>query len=295
MKKGRFLFAALCLIFAAFILASTSMEANAAVPTYKRSWEYFNCTLLLSPNWAWTIMPGHRYEFSNQTRTWENNDGVGNQFLELFTGPVYINKISDNVTFKLPIWYYYMGFPNIDQRNTSAPKWPKDTSRRDNDYYYSHNIEFVPIFEIRLGSFTIANRIILHNKLYANNAFYTRANQRRGWSMMLREMVTLSYNISPSFTLTIGDEVFFGMIEDRGTNNERDIDAGARVVGEPFFEGSGFSMNRFYLGFIYKYSDFINVHPQYMLESNHNTADDYELISKGHYLMVTVNYTIKLF
>lgn len=283
MKKRRIIMLALCMLFAVGILASTMTDANAAVPNYRRSWTYLNCTLLLSPNWAWTIMPGHRYEFYNQTKV--DDEGVGNQFYEFFTGPVFITKLNDNVTFKLPLWYYYMGFPN-----TTGSR-----SGRDNNYFYSHNIEVVPIFEVRLGSFVIANRIILHNKIYANNSQYTRENQRRGWSMLLREMVTLTYNLTPSFALTMGDEVFFGMIEDRGTNNPHDIDSGKRVVGEPFFEGSGFSMNRFYAGFIYRFDQFVNIVPQYILETNHQTTDDYELISKGHYLFVTINYTMKLY
>ena len=282
MKKRRIIMLALCMLFAVGILASTMSDANAAVPTYHRTWTYLNCTLLLSPNWAWTIMPGHRYEFFDNTQV--DDEGRGNQFYEFFTGPVFITKLNDNVTFKLPVWYYYMGFPNI----------PGGRSGRDNDYYYSHNLEIVPIFEIRLGSLVVANRIILHNKFYANNANYTEEAQRRGWSMLLREMVTLTYNISPNFALTLGDEVFFGMIEDRGTNNITNS-KGVRLVGEPRFEGSGFSMNRFYAGFILRYDQFINIVPQYILETNHQTTDDYELMSKGHYLFVTINYTIKLY
>ncbi|MBP7585232.1 MAG: DUF2490 domain-containing protein [Spirochaetes bacterium] len=283
MKKRRIIMLALCILFAAGILVSTMTEANAAVDTYQRTWTYLNVTLLISPNLGWTIMPGHRYEFSNTGK--EDDEGVGNQFYEFFTGPVFISKLNDNVTFKLPLWYYYMGFPNTTG----------STSGRDNNYYYSHNFEIVPIFEVKLGSFVVANRIILHNKLYANNSVYTRENQRRGWSMLLREMITVTYNLTPSFALTMGDEVFFGMIEDRGTNGANDVDSGRRTVGEPFFEGSGFSMNRFYAGFIYRFTPFVNVVPQYILETNHNTTDDYELKSKGHYLFVTVNYTFKMF
>jgi len=273
---------ALCILFTAGILVSMMTEANAAVPTYRRSWEYLNVTLLISPNLGWTIMPGHRYEFSNTK--YEDDEGVGNQFYEFFTGPVFITKLNDNVTFKLPLWYYYMGFPNTTG----------SASGRDNNYWYSHNFEIVPIFEVKLGSFVVANRIILHNKLYANNYLYTEQNQRRGWSLLMREMVTLTYNIAPSFALTIGDEVFMGLVEDRGTNGANDV--GVRKVGEPFFEGSGFSMNRFYAGFIYRFDQFVNIVPQYILETNHEaTTGDYEILSKGHYLFVTINYTIKMF
>jgi len=278
MKKGRYLLVALCLVFAAFILVSTVMEANAAVPTYRRTWTYLNFNLLISPNWAFTIMPGHRYEFYDDTQ--EDDEGRGNQFYELFVGPVYINKISDNVTFKLPLWYYYMGFPNLGGTR----------SGRDNNYFYSHNFEFVPIFEVRFGSLMIANRIILHNKFYANNAVYTEEAQRRGWSLLMREMISLTYDVTPSFSLTMGDEVFIGLIEDRGTNEIR-----GNAIGEPFFEQHGFSMNRFYAGFIYKFSPFVSIHPQYILESLHNPNDDYEFYKKGHYLYVIFNYAFKLY
>ena len=279
MKKRRIIMLALCILFAAGILVSTTTNANAAVPTYHRTWTYLNCTLLLSPNWAWTIMPGHRYEFFDDTQV--DDEGRGNQFYEFFTGPIFITKLNDNVTFKLPIWYYYMGFPNIAQ---------KPATRRDNDYFYSHNLEVVPIFEVRLGSLTIANRIILHNKLYANNAVYTEEAQRRGWSLLMREMVTLTYSLTDSFALTMGDEVFIGLVEDRGTNEIR-----GAAIGEPFFEQNGFSMNRFYAGFIYKFTPFVNVVPQYILETLHNPSDDYEFYKKGHYLFVTINYALKLY
>lgn len=275
MKKRRIIMLALCILFAAGILVSTMTEANAAVPTYHRTWTYLNCTLLISPNWAWTIMPGHRYEFFDSNQV--DDEGRGNQFYEFFTGPIFITKLNDNVTFKLPLWYYYMGFPNTGGT----------TSGRDNNYFYSHNFEVVPIFEVRMGSFMFANRIILHNKFYANNNLYSNSAQRRGWSMLLREMVTVTYNLAPSFALTMSDEVFVGMVEDRGTPDP--------ARGEPYFEKNGFSMNRFYAGFIYRFDQFINVVPQYILESNHDPRDNYELASKGHYFYLTINYTIKLY
>ncbi len=276
MKKGRFCVVVL-LLLVAFAIFFSAIDAQAAVPTYRRTWEYFNINLALSPNWAFTIMPGHRYEFYDDTQP--DNEGRGNQFYELFLGPVYINKLNDNVTFKLPLWYYYMGFPNI----------PGGASGRDNDYYYSHNFEVVPTFEIKLGSFVLANRIILHNKLYANNAVYTEEAQRRGWSLLMREMVSMMYFLNESIALSIGDEVFIGLIEDRGTNDNR------AKIGEPFFEQHGFSMNRFYAGILYRFDPTLTIHPQYILESLHNPSDDYELMKKGHYFYLVVTYTIKLY
>ena len=66
-------------------------------------------------------------------------------FYEFFTGPIYINKLSDNVTFKLPMWYYYMGFPNTAGQ----------AAVRDNNYYYSHNFEFVPDLRSTHGQFHV--------------------------------------------------------------------------------------------------------------------------------------------
>ncbi|MCX7679108.1 MAG: DUF2490 domain-containing protein [Spirochaetes bacterium] len=281
MKKGKFL-AIVFFLAMAFTALISAVDVYAAVPTYGRTWEYFNLNILLSPNWAFTVMPGHRYEFYDDTQP--DNEGRGNQFYELFTGPIYINKLNDNVTFKLPLWYYYMGFPNM----------PGATSGRDNDYYYSHNFEVVPIFEVKIGSFLFINRIILHNKFYANNRLYNNQELRRGWSLLMREMVSVLYFLNDTFALSIGDEVFIGLVEDRGTNEMRERN-GKPTIGEPFFEQHGFSMNRFYAGILYRYDPTLSIHPQYILESIHNPSDDYELTKKGHYIFLVITYTLRLY
>ncbi len=280
MKKRRCCVVVLLLVACAIFISA--IDAQAAVPTYRRTWEYFNLNLALSPNWAFTIMPGHRYEFYDDTQ--KDNEGRGNQFYEFFMGPIYINRLNDTVTFKLPLWYYYMGFPNC----------PGSASGRDNDYFYSHNLEVVPIFEVKLGSFVMINRIILHNKLYANNSAYTEEAQRRGWSLLMREMLSFMYFLNDSFALTMGDEIFIGLIEDRGTNNIT-RSTGARIIGEPYFEQHGFNMNRFYAGVLYRFDPTLTIHPQYILESVHNPADDYELTKKGHYFFLVVTYTLKMY
>jgi hypothetical protein len=274
--KRRFAKLALCTVLAAIAIASMVLDATAQtapVVHRHRNWDYLNVTLNLSPDLDFTIMPGYRYEWYNDAR--EDDEGDGSVFYELFMGPTFNFRLTENLTFKLPLWYYYMGFPI------------KGLNGADDDYFYSHNFEILPIFIYRLGNFMVMNRTIFHNKFYANNALYDNADERRGWSLLMREFVQLYYTVGHGFTLTLGDEVFFGLVEDRGTNQIK--------KGEPFFEGSGYSMNRLYMGVIYKVNDQLSLHPQYLLETTYNRADDYHMTGKNHYFYFIVNYSMKLY
>lgn len=233
-----------------------------------RTWEYVNFTALLSPNWAFVVMPGHRYEYYRH-----DGESLGTFMYELFAGPVYIKKF-DKLTFKLPVWYYYMGF--------DLKKTPLD------DYLYSHNIEVLPIVEYKIGKATLINRVIFHNKVYAHNDYYERAKDKKGYSLLIRELVRLNYQITDTVGFTVADEMFFGAIEDGGTKD-------SRLIGEPFYAKKGFTKNRFYTGFNFKLAPMISLSTQYIYETNYNPNHDHKLIDRNHYAFLTLNYVMKLF
>ncbi|HMB19929.1 MAG TPA: DUF2490 domain-containing protein [Spirochaetota bacterium] len=252
-----------------------------------RTWEYVNFTALLSPNWAFVVMPGHRYEYyrHDKSKIKDGEHTLQTFMYELFVGPVYIKKF-DKLTFKLPVWYYYMGF---DFSNLALGP--------DNDfgYLYSHNIEVLPIFEYKLGKATLVSRTIFHNKVYAHSKFYDEAKDKKGYSLLLRQLLRINYPLTESIVFTIADEVFYGLVEDDGTNDADDNAAPFKLVGEPFYAQESFNKNRLYTGFVFKFTPFISLSTQYIYETNYIVDDDYKLKDRNHYAQFTLNYVMKLY
>ncbi len=249
-------------------LVATVFSATAqAEPLAGRMWENINFTAVLSPDWAFTIMPGHRWEFS---RNGAPNATSDTYFQELFIGPTLTMKLSDSLKFKLPVWYYYMGFPN----------------RFNGTYRFSHNLEILPIFEYKLdANLMISSRSIFHN------TFFTSMNGS-GWSTLLREMILINYTLSPTCTIFAGNEIFIGLLTD-GTY------AGAYGPG---FSPSGIDENRVIAGFTYKLTPEISITPQYIYSNTWpatagvgNSAIAGVPSLSAHNFYLTVGYTMKCF
>ncbi len=243
--------ATLILFFTSLMLPRTATGA-----TTGRFWTYLNVTSLHGPNWALVAMPGLRYEFARSDDP-STLSPKGIYFYEFFAGPVY-TLTTGAFTLKLPIWYYYMGFPTTD------------------DYFYSHNIEFLPILNCRLGRLTLTSRTIFHNTIYAS--VYGSSELRNGYSMVVRQLLQLSYTVNTCMNLVIADEPFFGVIEDS--------EAPPSAIG---FWPKGFRLNRVYLGFGYKITPQITLSPQYVLETAY---DGGSLTDTNHYFFVTFSYTL---
>lgn len=224
-----------------------------------RLWSYFNLTSLVSPNWAIIAMPGMRYEFARSDDP-SMLPAKGVYFYELFVGPVF-TKNHGAFTFKLPLWYYYMGFPSTGT------------------YSYSHNIEVLPILSYRFGKTTLTSRTIFHNTIYAS--VYDTSYQRTGYSLVVRQMLQIAHEIDERATLILADEPFFGVIADK--------QATPSPIG---FWPKGFRLNRVYAGLQYRLTPRITVSPQYVLETVH---DEGTVTDVNQYLFVTISYVLKLF
>lgn len=260
----------------AIILFATAAKPSEAAPNTGRTWIYGNLTTLLSPNWAFVVMPGHRYEFSRSYD--EGQDQYKTFFYELFAGPVYIKKFG-NLTLKLPLWYYYMGFDFSNHNKKGAI----------GDYLYSHNIEFLPILEYKMGNMVLMNRIIFHNKIYAKNKLYGTDDLKSGFSMLIREKFQITYLLNKKMGLIFADEIFIGAVEDTDTS---DLNLPS---GEPFYAKKKFNKNRVYLGMFYKVTPMTKLVPQYILETNYLPEDDYKLKDVHHYINLTISHVIKMF
>jgi len=263
------------LVFSALLLAALTVAVSRPVSAGETHtegwlWLYANMTGVVTQNWAFTLMPGIRYELSDNL---EDTGGV--TMYELFAGPMYMHRFGA-LRIKVPLWYYYMGFPIV----------AKDESGKD-DYFDSHNLELIPILDYSWGPLTLTSRSIFHNKLHARNAAFKTDSQRNGYSLLLRQMIQLSYALTPKVALTLADEVFLGLVEDDETNDIK--------KGEPFFERQGFSMNRLYAGAMLAIIPGVSVAPQYVLETHHDPDNDSELTRIRHYLFVTINGVVSLF
>jgi len=262
---------ALSILVVAVILLSGVPPLFAEEPrSDAQVWLYGNMTGVITPSWAYTVMPGIRYRLTDS-----KEDPGGVTMYELFTGPMYMHRFG-SLRLRVPLWYYYMGFPI-----------PAKGEGSENDYFDSHNLEVIPILDYALGRLTLTSRSIFHSKLYARNAAFKTDSHRNGYSLLLRQMLQASYSLTPGIALVLADEVFLGLVEDDET---ADINK-----GEPFFEKKGFSMNRLYAGASVAIIPGLSVSPQYVLETHHNPDKDSELTRIRHYLFVTINGVVSLF
>jgi len=249
-------FACAALILCVILLLLPNLGSASATG---RFWSYFNVTSLISPKWAIVTMPGFRYEFA---RSDDPNmlPAKGVYFYEFFIGPVF-TKTSGAFTFKLPVWYYYMGFPS------------------EGTYFYSHNIEILPILSYRLGRTTLTSRTIFHNTVYAS--VYQTPEMRSGYSLVIRQLLQIAHEIDERTTVILADEPFFGTIEDG--------QAPPNPIG---FWPSGFRLNRVYAGLQYRITPTIIISAQYVFETAH---DEGAVTDVNQYLFITLSYVLKLF
>lgn len=241
------------------LMITVALPVSGKASTTGRFWSYLNVTSLIDAKWAIVTMPGFRYEFARSDDP-SMLPAKGLYFYEFFIGPVY-SRTSGAFTFKLPVWYYYMGFPS------------------DNSYFYSHNIEILPILTYRTGRTTFTSRTIFHNTVYAS--VYETSEMRKGYSLVIRQLLQVAHCIDERTTLIIADEPFFGVIEDG--------EAPPSPIG---FWPSGFRLNRIYAGLEYSITPRIRISPQYVLETAH---DEGTVTDVNHYLFVTFTYVLRLF
>lgn len=231
-------------------------------PRGGRVWTYVNLTTVMSPHWAFVAMPGVRYEFA---RSDPISFAPANKlyFLELLAGPVYTIRVTPLFALKLPLWYYYMGYP----------------VNATGDYYYSHNIEFLPIVELRANKLTLTSRTIFHNTVYAS--VYETVEERSGYGLVVREMLKLDYRFNETLSLVIAEEPFWGVVEDSH--------APTHVLG---YWPKGFRLNRVYTGFNIKVGPHYMLSPQYVYETSY---DNGHVVAENHYLYITFTRVLKLF
>jgi hypothetical protein len=244
-----------CILFLV-ALASSTLPRYSASATTGRFWTYLNVTALVSPSWSLVTMPGFRYEFARTEETMICSNR-GFYFYEFLIGPTHAHTWG-RFSLKLPLWYYYMGFPSPDEHD------------------YSHNIEFLPILNCRLDRLSFTSRTIFHNTVYAS--VYETPELKNGYSLVIRQYLEISYAVDQRLNIQLADEPFFGVIEDR--------EAPPSSIG---FWPSGFRLNRIYAGFKFQVTPCLSLAPQYVYETAYNEG---RVTDSNHYIFFTFSYVL---
>lgn len=257
-------------LFTVAVFTTLAGTAHAEPPPHSgRTWTYGNFTAAFSPKVSGTVLSGYRMEYAR-------TDGADPRRLylfELFTGPNFSQKLGSHVTLKGSLWYYYVGFPML-----------ANSVREKGTYEHTHSIELIPSIEYKTGKWSFYNRVILHNTIYAS--VYGSPEQRNGWGLVMREMVQAKYAATPSLSLVLADEPFFGLKEDGDVVPNRPVNNG------PGYWEDGLRLNRLYAGLDIKLTKSAAITPLYMFES---TFKDGKAREHGHYAFVTFSYVLKLF
>jgi hypothetical protein len=287
-------------------LGGVAQAANAPARQEGRIWIDSNLTLLFSPNWSLTTMPGARVEFARS-----REDKTGLHFLEFFFGPNYTYK-TQNLTIKGSLWYYYMGYPSEGRQtinySPATDSWPKSCKDLDNNaacdstYNFSHNLEIIPAIEYRLGRWSFYDRIIFHNTFYAD--YYnggtgvtskSPSDLRWGWGTVLRELVQTRYAVTDRLGVSVADEVFFGIKEDGDTHGLKKLDGTPTGYHPTGYWKNGYRLNRIYAGIDYKVTPTLTVAPMYTLEIMSSPTKGSDVTDVTHTLFMVVTYVVKLF
>lgn len=255
----------------ALFISSTMISAADFKPiTTLRGWGYLNATVKLSPHWAFTAMPGYRYEFSRE-QDGKSLDEKKNFYNELFLGPVYSTMLG-KVRFSMPIWYYYMAFPDAE---------------KPEDYTDAHNLAIVPVFAYKMDRFIFVSRTILHNTFYASVQKEALNEKAEGYGLLWRQMLLVNYAVTKKVIVYGGDEIWVGAIENK--------DVTPHPTG---YFPSGLARNRVIGGMKFIINKEFSIAPEYIYETWYGVYDDLipsleknKVWMKNHYIKLTVNYS----
>jgi hypothetical protein len=193
-------------------------HVRAAEPPHTgRVWLYAATTVKVSPGLSLTLMPGIRTELGRSAGA-----SAGHFMDELFVGPNLHWKWAvgqGEFGLALSLWYYFTGLPVASS----------------GAYHHTHSFELIPTLSYRRGAFSLSSRTIFHSTVWAS--VYESTSARSGYGLVVREMLSLRYQLAERWALLLAGEPFFGAIEDR--------EAEPSLLG---FWPRGVRLNRVYAG-----------------------------------------------
>lgn len=233
-----------------------SVSSASATPQTGRIWAYGVANVQLDEAWSFAVIPGTRYEYARSG----DLPSKGRYLDEVFVGPAWTGRLGD-LSLKVALQYYFLGYP------------------RPGSYPLSHNLELVPTIDYRIGALSLSYRIIFHNTIYAS---VYPAGQRWGFGTVMRNLVQARYALAPTFSVLLGDEPWFGLIENGGT-----------AYSSAGYWQRGFRLNRLYAGFDWKLGNGVTLSPQYVFEATF--GPDGQATELGHYAFVTLGFNFKAY
>ncbi len=245
----------------AVMLATGARTAEAAPPQTGRTWVQGELITAFSPSWSATAWGDFRWEYSRNAGGPEK----GLYMVNFWVGPDYTWHVSDDFTLKASLWYRYSGFPN----------------RLTHTYNYQHNVEVIPAAELRIGRWSICDRLMFHNTVYASR--YPTDALRAGLGTVLRQMLQVRWAASKAVGIFLADELFIGIKED----------AEATPDNGPGYWENGLRVNRVYAGFDFKLTSAFSVRPKYVFETiftRNGSVGEHE-----HYVFLTLSYLLQLY
>ncbi len=265
MKNLKFIIVLMLIFLAVNLNAST-------YPTAGRIWNYNIITASIFRNIGIITIPGFKYEYLK----YMNDKKVKSKGLlvyEFFIGPYYIIHLG-KIKVMVPVVYHYMGFPDT----------PKTS-----EFSYNYNVDIFPSFSYRISKSLFQWRIFFHNTFYSSFYKYIPPvyEGKSGYSLLLKLRSRYSYWISKKFALSVGDEILYGVIE----NKEVPSKTG------PGFTENGIDGNRVMGGCIIKIFENFTILPYCLYETTYaknKITSKKELKSESLYLSLFVKYNFKL-
>jgi hypothetical protein len=214
-----------------------------------------------TPNWAITIMPGFKHEFARSSGT-----PIGTFLYEFFAGPAF-NYKSEIFLLKIPLWYYYLGFPN----------------NSDGSFSGNQNVAFIPEIIFFCKNWSFGFRLFFHNTFYSDSKIYTTESQRAGYSLLITEKIEIGYKVNDWIKLILADELFTGAIPDTEA---------APTSGSGFYR-QGLTKNKFYAGVVWTFSSRTRFSTQYVLEANFD--QNMRTSQIDHQIYLIISHSIRLY
>ena len=270
------------ILLMAVFFAFGSLEAASPKPTSSfNHWLYLNLNLNFTPQWSLHVMPGHSYQYSfDNPNTPGEDDATGTFLTELFIGPWYSTKLTDSLSLKMGVEYYFMGFRTADDQDELGD-------------WYNHCIEVIPVLSYKINDqFSLSSRTIFHNVLQTTEKeSVPNSESVDGWGMLIREMIGVHYNLNSLITLSLSNEFFYGVREKDGLTTTS-------------LYTKGYNENRIIPGITFKnLAPGLSITTNYIYRTSFNTADDepkagfdhYDIYDTKHYIQLILSYNYNMY
>jgi len=286
-----------------------SHRADAHVTDTARTWNFLEFRAKFAPDLGVRIRPEHIYEHYRR-------DGEPLQTTEYY--------VYAGIFYDLPVSKYFMLNYALDYCYKGMPVHSKyrDASWQSN-YPYEHAVYVWVTPTVMLGDFIIQTRLALYNQLFIGNTERWRgdaklqgydASEASGYAATFRGMLQLSYRVTKTFEVFVGDEVFYGVFDDAETKYVPQSESGgaqnvvrtrtnnsAKIAYGTYFRRQGLQLNDVFIGINLSLMPDVLFSFQFIHEEEYNqnydpkselASERVRLLQINRYLSMGVTYTL---